>query len=74
MITLVALDRSTHCLDRPDGEDGLYVCRLSRGHDGPHDYLPLDMVIIASKSGVEDQDDPCPVSGKRAVAALFEKR
>jgi hypothetical protein len=48
MIALVKLDRRRHCLDRLAAGGGPYVCRRAAGHRGPHDYLPIDMVIIAA--------------------------
>jgi hypothetical protein len=46
VITLLFLDAAQHCLRNPAGLP-CYICRAPRGHAGPHEYVPNDMVVIA---------------------------
>lgn len=49
MITLLMLDAEHHCLKGP-ADAPCYICRAPRGHAGPHEYVPVDMVVIADRA------------------------
>jgi len=49
MITLLMLDAGRHCLESP-ADAPCYICRAPRGHAGPHEYMPIDMVVIADRT------------------------
>ena len=46
-IALIRLDSARHCLHRMTAGGGHYVCRRQHAHDGPHDYLPIDIIVVA---------------------------
>ena len=50
MIALVRLDRRRHCLHQLESGTGLYICRRRIDHRGQHDFLPMDMVIVAEEA------------------------
>ncbi len=49
MITLLMLDAEHHCLATP-ADAPCYICRAPRRHAGPHEYVPIDMVMVADKA------------------------
>ena len=49
MITLLMLDAGQHCLASP-ADAPCYICRAPRGHAGPHEYVPTDMVMVADEA------------------------
>jgi hypothetical protein len=54
MITLLMLDADRHCLKSP-ADAPCYVCRAGRGHDGPHEYVPVDMAVIVDRAEPVEQ-------------------
>lgn len=49
MITLLMLNAKHHCLESPE-DAPCYVCRAPRGHSGPHEFVPIDMAVIAERA------------------------
>ena len=56
MISLVILREGEHCL--AGMASGGYVCCRRAGHDGEHEFAPIDMVIVAAeaRSALTDND------------------
>lgn len=52
MITLLVLDAAHSCLRRPRDPPHC-ICRAPKHHAGPHEYVPVDMVIITGEGAAE---------------------
>ncbi|HVJ00051.1 MAG TPA: hypothetical protein VM657_13390 [Sphingomonas sp.] len=54
MITLLVLEAARDCLNRPEDPPHC-ICRAPKGHSGPHEYVPVDMVIVAEEADSDPQ-------------------
>jgi len=60
---MTKLDSARHCLHRMSAGGGAYLCRNPTGHDGAHNYLPVDLVIVAEPppASLAPMAQPAPV-------------
>src|SRR3546814_19016069 len=54
MIKLLVLDAARDCLRRPRDPPNC-ICRAPKHHAGPHEYVPVDMVVVTGEESSEER-------------------